>query len=73
MGEARRILIEGAGFAGVTALPVCGHFGWNRLPVSLRWAGKGLDGYWRRVANPGRKWLYFGWFNPTLVLWVNKD
>ena len=71
-GDAARIFVEEARFAGIEFLNVAGHFGWNRLPRTLRLFGHLADLYWRRLAKPGVPWLYFGPFNPTLILWINK-
>jgi hypothetical protein len=72
LSEVLKIFISQAGFESLKPLSVCGHYGWNQLPGSLRWAGKLMDAYWRWLAVPSRNWFYFGPLNPTLALWLNK-
>ena len=72
LGEVRRIFLERSGFAQFRPLSVYGHYGWNQLPALLRPAGTVLDAYWRWIATPDRRWLYFSLLNPTLALWLNK-
>jgi hypothetical protein len=71
--EAQEIFTKAAGFSEIRFLSVNGHFGWNRLPRWLRPLGHFADGCWRFVLTPARRWLYTSFFNPTLILWINKD
>jgi SAM-dependent methyltransferase len=71
--ESQEIFMEAAGFSEIRFLGVDGHFGWNRLPRWLRPLGHFADGYWRFVVTPARRRLYTSFFNPTLILWINKD
>jgi SAM-dependent methyltransferase len=71
--EAQEIFTAAAGFSGIRFLSVNGHFGWNRLPRWLRPLGHFADCYWRFVVTPARRWLYTSFFNPMLILWINKD
>ncbi len=73
LGDAKRIFLNEGGFRSFEPLNVCGHQGWNQLPVWLRWVGKMMDNYWRWLATPSRSRFYFGPLNPTLALWLKKD
>ena len=72
LSEVLTIFITQAGFENLKPLNLCGHYGWNQLPRSLRWAGKVIEAYWRWLAVPSRNWFYFGPLNPTLALWLNR-
>lgn len=66
------IFITKAKFLCIQPLSVCQHFGWNSISRLIRPLGTGLDLYWRWVATPQRKSVYFSGLNPTLILRLKK-
>jgi hypothetical protein len=73
LSEAEELFIKQAGFTSLVPVAVHGHFGWQSIPAVLRPMGHLLDFAWRTVLTPTNRSLYASPFNPTLLLWLNKD
>lgn len=73
LAEATHAFLNSGAFHIVEPVCVAGHLGWSRLPSPLRPLSGLVEGYWRYVATPERRWLYASALNPILMIWAERS